>query len=110
MGANRTCALQLPADDFLERVQRPAEIVVHDLVVELRLELQLPVGDLEPLVDLPFAFGGAGPQPLLQLVAARRRDEDRHRAGNPVADYERAAGLDLEQRPAAAAAAGDPLR
>src|SRR5438552_3696837 len=108
MGAYGTCALQFAADDFLELVQSPLEIVVHDLVVELPFVLKLPLGDLEPLVDLPLALGRAGPEPLLELVAARRRDEDRHRAGDPVAHGERAAGLDLEQR--RMAAAGDPLQ
>src|SRR2546423_8922842 len=98
MCAYGTCALQFTADDFLELVQSPLEIVVHDLVVELPFVLKLPLGDLESLVDLPLALGRAGPEPLLELVAARRRDEDRHRAGDPLAHGEHAHGPDLQPR------------
>src|ERR671930_2769980 len=89
-------------DDLLELGGRPLEIVVDDEVVELLRELQLLVRERQPLADLAGAFGRAVAQPPLELVEARRRDEDRDAAGNLVADAEGAHGLEVEQRDPAA--------
>src|SRR5437773_363024 len=51
-GRNATCAPELSADDSLELVEGALEIVVDDLVMELRLERELALRDVEALVDL----------------------------------------------------------
>src|SRR5512133_2911425 len=89
---------QLCADDSLQLVQRAAEIVVHDLVLELRFEGELALGDVQPLLDLAFALGRAYAEPALELLGARSGDEDRHGRRNAVPHPHCPAGLDLEQR------------
>src|SRR6266536_3615125 len=106
-GRNATCGSELAADDSLELVQSPVEIVVDDRVVELRLQRELALGDVEPLVDLALALGRPGAEPPLELFLARSGHEDDDARGNAVADLERATRLDLEQR--RAAASGDPV-
>src|ERR1043166_4314711 len=98
MGRHATCAVQLPANYFLELSERALEVVVDDPVVELGLELQLALRDGEPLVDLPFALGRTCAESMLELLLARRRHEDRYRPVDAVADGERAIGLDLATR------------
>src|SRR5512132_3758619 len=93
-----TCGREGAADDALELPQCAVEVVVHDRVLELRLERELPLGDAEPLVDLALALGRARVQALFELLPARSRYEDRHRSRHAVAHGQRAAGFDLEQR------------
>src|SRR5215470_2993612 len=107
MGGHATCRLQLGANDSLQLAERAVEVVVDDLVLELRLEGQLALGDVEALLDLPLALGRARPEPPLQLLAARSGNEDGHRGGDAVADPECAPGLDLEER--RAVLGGDPV-
>src|SRR5919204_3026130 len=97
-GGHATCAREGAADDALELVQRPVEVVVDDRVLELRLERELLLRDLEPLVDLALALGRPRPEPFLELFPARGGHEDRHRSWHAVAHGQRAAGLDLEHR------------
>src|SRR5919198_4260820 len=95
---NASRPIQLAANEAFQLGERATEIVVHDPVLEGRLELELTVRGVEALFDLAGALGRPRPQPALQDRAARRRHEDRHRLRDPFLDGERAAGLDLEQR------------
>src|SRR5919106_5355957 len=88
----------MSAHDRLELRDRPLEVVVHERVTELGGGAALPPRELEPFLDLARALGCAGAQPPLQLLPARRGDEDRDRSRHTVADGERATGLELEQR------------
>src|SRR5919204_351800 len=97
-GRNATCAPEFGADDFLELVQGPVEVVVDNRVVELRLECELALGDVQTLVDLALALGRAGTKPPFELLRARGGDEDDNAVLHAVAHGERAARLDLEQR------------
>src|SRR5881227_321996 len=92
--ANGTCGRELPPHDPLELVESTVEVVVDDLVAELRLEGELPLGDTQALLDLTLALRRPRAKPLLELLLVRRRDEDRHRVGNAVADGEGSPGLD----------------
>ena len=87
---------QLRAGDSLQLVQCAAEIVIHDLVLELRLEGQLALGDVQPLLDLAFALGRTYAEPALELFGARGGDEDRHGRRNSVPHPDRPTGLDLQ--------------
>src|SRR6476620_4152649 len=107
MGGHATCTVQRAADDPLELLHGTLAIVVDERVVELRRELELPLGDVEPLVDLALALGRPRAQPPLALLAAGGGDEDRDRSRDPVANGERAARLDLEHRRTSLAC--DPL-
>src|SRR6478609_3395487 len=98
MGGHATCAVQRAADDSLELLHGALAVVVDERVVELGRELQLPLGDVEPLVDLTLALGRPRAQPALALLAAGGGDEDRDRGRDPVANGERATRLDLEHR------------
>src|SRR5919109_3653636 len=97
-GGHATCGREGAADDALQFVERAVEVVVHDRVLELRLERKLPLRDPESLVDLALALGCPRPQALLELLPARGGDEDRHRGRHAVAHGQRAAGLDFEER------------
>src|SRR2546426_526062 len=103
-GGNGTCTFQIAADDFLELGESALQVVVDDPVVERGLELELLLRDVEALLDLALALGRPCAQPLLELLPARRRDEDRHRARDAVADRERAL------RAAAGACSSPPRR
>src|SRR5436305_3883728 len=81
------------SDDALELVDRAVQLVIDDRVGELAGELALLEGLREALPDLAFAFGTASPQPPLELLAIRSRDEDRDAARDPVAHSQGAAGL-----------------
>src|SRR5512132_3565209 len=98
MGGHGTCAVQGCADDSLELGDRPLAVVVDDGVIELRRERELALGDVESLVDFALAFRCPQPEPPLALFPARGGDEDRDRRRDAVANRERAAGLDLQDR------------
>src|SRR5215218_3400684 len=101
MGGHGTCAVQGLADDLLELGNGPLAVVVDDAVVELRRERELTLRDVEPLVDLALALGGAQAKTEKSFFTVRRGHEDRHGGGDAVAYRQRAAGLDLEHGRAA---------
>src|SRR5437763_7384995 len=94
-GRNTTCGPQLGADDSLELVQCALEVVVDDRVLELGLERELPLGDLQPFVDLTLALRGPVAEPALEFLSARRGHKDDNAVGNPVTNRERPTRLDL---------------
>src|SRR5437764_188637 len=97
----------LSSDDDLELVDCALQLVVDDRVGELVGQLALLERLGEPFLDLALAFGAACAQTPFELLAVRRRGEDRDAAGAAIAYCERAGGLAREQdRPAAAR---DPL-
>src|SRR4051795_12638782 len=93
LGARRH---DLSSDDRLQLVDGSLQPVVDDRVGELVGELALLERLGEPFFDLALAFRATGPQPPLELLAVRRRDEDGHAARNSVANRQRAPGLELE--------------